>query len=226
MGDIFDIHGIVVPGRGKGTRMSRMGKKMSIAAHFGARATSPNEEALQQLNRLLEDHEGMPSDVRQQYVGLYRNSDSLRHMNRPVLAEVMVLMYQQHITADERGVNNLHVFSNPTIMQPYIDRILTRTETGDQRGRMPEAQKTIVSIKMTNTMFAYLRNILLLLATIQQRSQQSLLTEHSAQDVVVDQLLDNETPAPASSGITDTTTDSISVDDYQPATSTLAPRLF
>jgi len=173
MGDIFSEHGVIKPGRGKGTRVSRTGRKSHGSTAAYGRTTSPNEEALQQLNRLLEEHDGIPSEVRQQYVGLYRSSDSLRHMNRPVLAEVMALMYRYQIgaTGDQGEVSGLHVFSNPLIMQPYIDRVFTRTETGDQRGKISDLQKRVMSIKMTDTMFSYLRNILHLISTSQQRSR-------------------------------------------------------
>lgn len=190
MGDIFSEHGIVQPGRGKGTRLSRMGKKVSVSAHIHGRTHSPNEEALQQLNRLLEEHDNVPPEVRQQYLGLYSTSDSLRHMNRPVLAEVMALMYQYRIgsVGDTGEVTNLHVFSNPSIMQPYIDRVFTRTETSDQRGKISDLQKQVMSIKMTDTMFSYLRNILHLISTLQQRSQSADIS--TLEGPAIDQQLD------------------------------------
>ena len=190
MGDIFFEHSVINPGRGKGTRISRIGRKVHLATQEYGRGTSPNEEALQQLGRLLEEHEGIPLEVRQQYLGLYRTSDSLRHMNRPVLAEVMVLMYQYNIATTEDGsdIPGLYVFSNPQIMQPYIDRILTRSETSDQKGKMSELQKKIVSIKMTDTMFAYLRNTLHLMSTAQQRSRSGDLSV--MQGPQIDQQLD------------------------------------
>ena len=185
MGDIFSEHGVINPGRGKGTRLSRMGKKVHVSTQVFGRTTSPNEEALQQLNRLLEEHDGMPPEVRQQYIGLYRTSDELRHMNRPLLAEVMVLMYQNQIgtSGDSGEVSNLNVFSNSVIIQPYIDRVVSRTETSEQRGKMSELQKNIMSIKMTTTMFAYLRNILHLIATAQQRSQNADLSTLQAPQI-------------------------------------------
>ena len=190
MGDIFSEHGVIKPGRGKGTRISRMGKRVHASTQVYGRTSSPNEDALQQLNRILEEHDNIPAEVRQQYIGLYRTSDSLRHMNRPVLAEVMVMMYQHQIgpVGDQGEVKGLDIFSKPLIIQPYIDRVFARTETSDQKGKISDLQKQVMSIKMTDSMLAYLRNILHLISTAQQRSQAVDIS--TMQGPLIDQQLD------------------------------------
>lgn len=190
MNDIFSGTGVAKPGRGKGTRLSRANKRSNTTTRSHARTTSPNDEALQQLNRILEEHDGITPDVRQLYIGLYRGSDNLRHMNRPVLAEVMVLMYQYQIgsVGDQGEVTNIGVFSQPALLQPYIDRIFSRTETTDQKGKSTELQRKIMYIKMADTMLSYARNVLNLISAGQQQAREADLS--TMQGPAIDQQLD------------------------------------
>ena len=159
MSDIFSDYGITEPGRGKGTRISRLGRRENIAALTTGSSSTPNDEALFQLNRLLEENGAVSYSVRQTYIGLYRTSDELRHMNRPMLAEVMALMYQN---GDEDQNVQVEIFADPVRMQPYIDRVLNRTKTADQKNKITDPrEQQILYTKMTAEMLCYFRNILL-----------------------------------------------------------------
>jgi DNA-binding GntR family transcriptional regulator len=172
MTDILSDHGVVEPGRGKGTRVNRLGRKENISKLIVGQQTSPNDDALQHLRRLLKDANLVPADVREQYIGLYENSDKLRHMNRPLLAETITLMYQTNITVDTTTgtTTGLEVLQDANVMRTYIERIMSKPDTPEQKAKISDTQRQIMVVKTKDSIFGYLRNIIILIITNSNRA--------------------------------------------------------
>ena len=167
--DVGEFH------RGKGNRGARLGPRMRIGAPArgeGRQRQSPNEIATNKLYKALEKTRMSDSD-RRYYRDLLAESDQVRFMHMPTLAEV-ISAYRNvgyNVTPDTFSYENL---------LPYIDRLLPRQETGPgKRKAMSETELNILRIRLAATFLRYVTHII----ELQARAQQGIDEEQAIQGI-------------------------------------------